>query len=219
MRSKYFLLLLIPFLSKANIVVAQEPIKHTSPILSMERDSVTFYDRLDTLLKSSKINRVNKDSTFNWMPGSWTIEAKGYAKIGFRGKKEFRWNEPNAEYLVDENHAVFIVFKDSTTLRSRSGDQKVVRPPQVILQYDNYSKVWVLQPGYSGLYDWGSLVSNGWEGNKIIFTGTISLSGLKINERETWTKISDNDFHILYEENLSDNSWFVIEENFFTKVK
>jgi len=60
--------------------------------------------------------------------------------------------------------------------------QKVVFPPQVILQYDNYGKVWALQPGY-------------------------------------WTKISDNEFHILYEENLLDNSWVVIEENIFTKIK
>jgi len=217
--SKYFLILLIPFFSRAGTAVAQDTVKHANPIISMERDTGTFYDRLDKVMKSKIISRVNSDSSFNWMVGNWTIEAKGFAKIGFRGKKEFRWNEPIVEYLVDENHTVFIAFKDSTTFTTQSTRQKVVLPPQVMLQYDTYGKVWALQPGYSDRYDWGSLISNGWEGNKIIFKGTISLTGLKINERETWTRISADEFHILYEETLGDNSWFVIEENTFTRVR
>jgi hypothetical protein len=217
--SKYFLIILIPFLSTANTATAQDTVKHANPIISMERNFDTFYDRLDKVIKSKEINRVNRDSSFNWMVGDWAIEAKGFAKNGFRGKKEFRWNEPVVEYLADENHTVYIAFKDSTILTTKSTRKKMVLPPQVILQYDNYGKVWVLQPGYNDRYDWGSLISNGWEGNKIIFKGTISLSGLKVNERETWTRISADEFHILYEENLSDNSWFVIEENTFTKIK
>src|SRR5882762_8659844 len=217
--SKYFLIILIPFLSKANPTTAQEIVKHADPIISMERDSGTFYDRLDKVIKSKEINRVNSDSTFNWMVGTWAIEAKGFAKIGFRGKKEFRWNEPVVEYLLDENHTVYVASKDSIVLTTKSIRKKVVLPPQVILQYDNYGKVWVLQPGYNDRYDWGSLISNGWKGNKIIFKGAISLTGLKINERETWTKISEDEFHILYEENLLDNTWFVIEENTFNKIK
>jgi len=134
------------------------------------------------------------------MVGCWTIEAKGFAKAGFRGKKEFSWKEPVAEYLKAEDHSIFIATKDSTTLTTISGKQKTLLPPQVILQYDDYGKVWVLQPGYHDRYDWGSLISKGWKGNKIIFEGTISISGLKITERETWTKISDHEFHILYEE-------------------
>jgi hypothetical protein len=217
--SKYFLIILIPFLCKASITIAQGTVKHANPIISIERNADTFYDRLDKVIKSKEINHVNIDSTFNWMVGSWAIKAKGFAKNGFRGKKEFRWNEPVVEYLADENHTVYIAFKDSIILTTKASRKKVVLPPQVMLQYDNYGKVWVLQPGYNDRYDWGSLISNGWEGNTIIFKGTISLSGLKINERETWTRISADEFHILYEQNLSDNSWFVIEENTFTKLK
>lgn len=217
--SKHFLIILIPFLCKASATIAQDTVKHAKPIISTERNFDTFYDRLDKVMKSEEINLVNIDSTFNWMLGSWAIKAKGFAKNGFRGKKEFKWNEPVVEYLTDEKHTVYIVFKDSIILTTKSFRKKVILPPQVMLQYDNYGKVWVLQPGYNDRYDWGSLISNGWEGNKIIFKGTISLSGLKINERETWTRISADEFHILYEENLSDNSWFVIEENTFTKLK
>jgi hypothetical protein len=164
-------------------------------------------------------NIVNTDSSFDWMVGNWTIEAKGFAKTGFKGQTEFRWKEPVVEYLTDETHAVFIAFKDSTTLTTKSGRQRAVLPAQVMLQYDIYGKVWVLLPGYHDRYDWGSLISDGWEGNKIVFKGTISISGLKINERETWTKISEDEFHILYEEKLIDNKWFSIEENIFTRVR
>jgi len=216
--AKYLLILSITVLSKAAPASAQDTVGHANPIISAERDSVSFYDRLDHILKPGKTDGLNNDSSFDWMVGIWAIEAKGFAKIGFRGKKKFRWNEPAAEYWSDENHAIFVDFKDSITLTTSSGKHRAPLPSQVILQYDTYGKVWVLQPGYHDRYDWGSLISKGWEGNKIVFEGTISISGLKITERETWTKISDHEFHILYEENLLDNSWFVTEENIFTRV-
>ncbi|HEY2726842.1 MAG TPA: hypothetical protein VGI61_06690, partial [Parafilimonas sp.] len=97
--------------------------------------------------------------------------------------------------------------------------KKYLSPPQVILQYDVYGKVWVLQAGYNNRYDWGSQISNGWQGNKIVFYGTISLSGIKCNERQTWSKISMNQFHILYEEKLQNHTWFAVEENIYTKVR
>jgi len=217
--SKYPLILFISCFSTIAAATAQDTVKQATPIIQTERDSASFYDRLDNLQKSGKTGSAYTDSTFNWMIGNWAIEAEGFAKNGFRGKKEFKWNEPLAEYVADDNHTIFVVFKDSTTLTTKSTKQRVVVPPQVILQYDNYGKVWVLQPGYHDRYDWGSLIANSWEGNKIIFRGTISLNGLKINERETWTRISANEFHILYEENLLNNSWFVIEENTFTRIK
>jgi hypothetical protein len=49
--------------------------------------------------------------------------------------------------------------------------------------------------------------------------GTISLAGLKVNERQTWIKISEDEFHILYEEQLRDKSWFISEENIYQNKK
>ncbi|HMH22833.1 MAG TPA: hypothetical protein VK563_13700 [Puia sp.] len=218
---KYLLALLLPLFSIPTTASAQNTSRQTptTPIISTERDSTTFYDRLDKTLKGARISYTNSDSSFNWLVGSWTVAAKGFAKTGYRGKKEFSWNEPTVEYLSDEDHTIFMASKDSTTFTTGSGKQKGLLPPQVILQYDNYGKVWALQPGYHDRYDWGSLISDGWQGNKIVFKGTIALAGLKVNESQTWTKISDHEFRIVYEENLSDNSWFLTEENVFTKVK
>jgi hypothetical protein len=80
---KYFLIILIPFLFKAKAITAQDTVKHATPIISMERDSGTFYDRLDKVIRPKEINQVNSDSNFNWMVGNWAIESKGFAKIGF----------------------------------------------------------------------------------------------------------------------------------------
>jgi hypothetical protein len=212
-------ILFITFLVKLNILIAQDTILHATPIFSTELDTATFYDRLEKVLYNGKITRVNIDSSFNWLVGSWAIEAKGFAKTGFQGKKEFTWQEPSEEFLMDQNHSLFVVFKDSTTITTKAGKQKALIPPQVILQYDNYSRVWVLQAGYYDRYDWGTLIATGWEGNKILFRGTISLAGLKVNQQETWTKITSNKFHILYEEQLQDHSWFKIEENIYTRAK
>ena len=192
---------------------------HAQPIWCIPPDSLPFYDRLDRVLNGKKGNDKNGDSSFNWMVGKWSIQAKGYARTGFRGKREFAWTEPVISFLRDQNHSIFADTHDTIQLSDQTGQRSMIMPPQVILQYDVYGRVWALQPGYNNRYDWGAMISSGWEGDHAEFYGTISLSGILFLEREIWTRISDSEFHILYEEKLSDGSWFKIEENRFLRTE
>jgi hypothetical protein len=91
-------------------------------------DSISFYDRLDEVLKTSKLHPDNHDSSFNWMVGTWTIQAKGWAHRG---------------------------------------------------------------SGYNDRYDWGYMISEGWNGDRIEFNGAISVSGIRMIEREPRVRLSD----------------------------
>src|SRR5882757_1718794 len=191
---------------------------HVQPIWCIPPDSLSFYDRLDRVLNGKRLNYENRDSSFNWMVGKWSIQSKGYARTGFKGKREFAWTEPVVSFLRDQNYTIYADTHDTIQLTDQTGQKSMFMPPQVILQYDVYGRVWALQPGYNNRYDWGAMISSGWEGDHMEFYGTISLSGILILERETWTKIGDNEFQILYEEKLSDGSWFKIEENRYIRI-
>ncbi|HWB92125.1 MAG TPA: hypothetical protein VG605_09740 [Puia sp.] len=210
---------LILFFSICGRVMAQDSLSHAQPIEGISPDSITFYDRLDQELKGRRLNYDNKDSSFNWMVGSWSIKAKGYARNGFRGKKEFEWQEPYVAFTSDQNYSIYVSTNDTIRQTGRRERKLVPMPPQVILQYDVYSNVWVLQSGYYNRYDWGSLVSSGWTGDQIVFEGAISLTGIRLVERETWTKQSDDAFRIVYEELMNDGTWFTIEENTYTRTR
>ncbi|UFH53303.1 hypothetical protein [Spirosoma sp. KNUC1025] len=109
-----------------------------------------------------------------------------------------------------------MTFKDSTvTIMTKDGKKSSPFLPQILLQYDKASQVWAFKGGY----DWGSEIATGWIGNKIVFRGSISLAGLKINERQNWVKLSDKEFHITYEEQLRNGSWFVSETNIYKRVE
>ena len=200
-------------------LVAQDSLGRATPILGVTPDSLSFYDRLDQALKGRKLNYDNRDSSFNWMVGNWTIKAKGYARNGFRGKTEFEWQEPFVSFVRDQNYSIFVSTGDTVRMTSQQEQKLMPMPPQVILQYDVYGGVWVLQPGYYNRYDWGSLIATGWDGYYIVFNGAISLTGIKLIERETWTRKSDDEFRIVYEEQLSDSSWFTIGESTYTRLK
>jgi len=59
--SKYFPILLITFFSKANAAVAQDTVRHANPIISAERNSASFYDRLDHVLKTGEAPHPNAE--------------------------------------------------------------------------------------------------------------------------------------------------------------
>ena len=176
------------------------------PIISPGRPTLPLYDRLDKLTTPA----YKTDSLFNWLVGTWSVNAKGYAKKGFRGKKTFEWNEPIREIFFDSNYIFYTSFKDSLiTIFSTKGKEKIAAIPEVLLQFDKRSNVLVLKGGY----DWGSEIANSWTNTTMVFLGTISLEGLKITERQTWTKLSNDEFSISYEEQLKNGTWFVSETN------
>jgi hypothetical protein len=192
--------------------------RHSQPALGVIADSISFYDRLDEVLKTDQLHPDNRDSSFNWMVGTWTIQAKGWARRGFRNKTEFQWREPTVSFMRDQHYSIYAATGDTIQLTGSTGQRMTALPPQVILLYDVHGKVWVLQSGYKDRYDWGYMISEGWNGDRIEFNGAISVSGIRMIERETWVRLSDQKFQVIYEERLSDGRWFKTEENIFTRV-
>jgi hypothetical protein len=44
------------------------------------------------------------------------------------------------------------------------------------------------------------------------------LAGLAIEERQTWTKRSEQELYIRYQEQLRNGQWFLSEENVYRRV-
>ena len=182
-----------------------------APIISPGRPTMPFYDRLN-----KQVTQAQKlDSLFNWLVGTWSVNAKGYSKNGFKGKKTFEWTEPTREIFFDSYYTFYTAFRDSLLSSfTKKGKQTIPAIPQLLLQFDRNSNVWVLKDGY----DWGSEIASSWTNTKIVFLGTISLAGIKITERQTWTKISNAEFRIAYEEQLLDGKWFLSETNVYKRL-
>jgi hypothetical protein len=64
----------------------------------------------------------------------------------------------------------------------------------------------------------GVLQSNGWESETIVFSGPLTMLGIDCELRQTITKKSLDEFHILNEEKLADGSWREADE-FFCRRK
>jgi hypothetical protein len=151
-----------------------------------------------------------------WLVGKWTITSKGYTKTNLRkdGKQVFEWKEPTVEFLLAEDHTLYLAGSDSLVVKNSQGQMKRLYLPQPFLKYDPFNQVWILVGGY----DWGALVSQGWQNTKMVFIGRIMLAGLVVEERQTWMKRSEQELYIRYEELLRNGEWFLSEENIYRKA-
>ena len=52
----------------------------------------------------------------------------------------------------------------------------------------------------------------GWGGNQIVFTGTMTMLGVECEWRMRWTKESEDQFSFVNEERGADGSWEYIDE-------
>jgi hypothetical protein len=58
----------------------------------------------------------------------------------------------------------------------------------------------------------------GWRGNQIAFSGTMTMVGVECEWRMTWTRTGDNRFQFVNEEKNLDGSWTYIDEWRFERV-
>lgn len=61
-----------------------------------------------------------------------------------------------------------------------------------------------------GLY--GVLQSEGWQSDSIVFSGHLTILGVDCEIRQTVTRRSDSQCHVLNEEKLPDGAWLVTDE-------
>jgi len=56
------------------------------------------------------------------------------------------------------------------------------------------------------------LRSKGWVGNEIVFTGLMTMIGIECEWRMRWTKVKDDSFGFVNEEQKEDGRWAYIDE-------
>ena len=135
---------------------------------------------------------------FRWIAGEWNYENRvpatrlspAYADIG------------SSRFSVGEHGAwICIVERDGREVRH--------------ITYDSFGRQWiyVLTRGAYGVLR----APLGWEGDRLVFSGTMTMLGIDCQWRMTWTKKSDDAFGFVNEEQLADGSWVYIDEWHFTR--
>jgi hypothetical protein len=83
------------------------------------------------------------------------------------------------------------------------------------LTFDAFSGRWMMT--FTEVI-YGVLQAKEWVQSQIVFTGPLTMLGVDCELRQTLTKRSENDFHILNEERLPDNTWSMVDELMFTRI-
>jgi hypothetical protein len=138
--------------------------------------------------------RQERIGEFKWMIGDWAFENHVRAT-------------PTTPAYTD-TYAYTYALADNGTRYTVSGHGAKARP---YLTFDPFSNRWMMT-FTEGLF--GVLQSNGWESETIVFSGPLTMLGIDCELRQTITKKSPDEFHILNEEKLADGSWREADEFF-----
>ena len=139
-----------------------------------------------------------KIEEFRWLVGDWAFENHVRAT-------------PSTPAYADTYYYTYELADDGTRY-TVSGHGATARP---YLTFDPFSNRWMMT-FTEGLF--GVLQSNGWKGDGIVFSGPLTMLGVDCELRQTITKKSPDEFHILNEEKLRDGSWTQTDE-FFCRRK
>jgi hypothetical protein len=151
--------------------------------------SVATFD-LDAVAKLAA-ERAREMERIGWLAGDWTFE-----------------NPVPATRLspayCDHGSASFTASDDGMfmCMVGRDGRQ------MPLLTFDPWSRRWIYMLT-SGSY--GILRSPGWEGERIVFTGLMTMIGIDCEWRMTWTRQGENAFGFVNEEHAA-GSWRYIDE-------
>jgi len=106
----------------------------------------------------------------------------------------------------------FVLGEGGAWVCALSSDGREI--PQIT--YDPFSRQWIylLTKGSYGLLR----SSEGWVGNTIAFTGTMTMIGINLEWRMRWTRHNENAFSFINEEQNADGSWAYIDEWSFQRM-
>lgn len=129
---------------------------------------------------------------FRWLEGSWICSNR----VPATGE--------NPEY-VDVNVYTYRICESGVWVCTVGRDGRE-RPH---LTFDPFSRQWmyVLAEGAYGV-----LRSPGWEGNRIVFMGHMTMIGVDCEMRQTWTRQSEDAYSFVNEEQTADGSWVFADE-------
>ena|ERR1051326_99368 len=145
------------------------------------------------LLPKLSASRAAEIEKFRWIAGQWSYE-----------------NSVPATRLspayTDIGQQTFSIGEKDTWVCVVSPDGR--EHPHIT--FDPFSKQWiyVLIRGSYGILR----SAEGWTDNRIVFSGLMTMIGINCEWRMTWTKISDNEFKFINEEQSADGSWAYIDE-------
>lgn len=137
--------------------------------------------------------RATEMGKFRWLAGEWNHENRvpatrvspAYTDIG-----SSRFS------LCEKDSWVCLVLADGKEVHN--------------ITFDPFSRQWIY---VLTLGSYGILRSpDGWRGDKIVFTGLMTMIGINCEWRMTWTKTSDDEFAFINEERNQDGSWAYIDE-------
>jgi hypothetical protein len=134
--------------------------------------------------------------TLRWIAGEWdsinTVPATRH----------------NPAYAETGTGVLTLCEKENWICRGREGTQK----PHIT--FDPFSKqyMYVLTEGAYCV-----LRSPGWQDQRLVFTGHMTMIGVDCEWRTTLTKRSAAEFHYLNEEQLPGGEWALIDEWLFTR--
>jgi hypothetical protein len=142
--------------------------------------------------------RTAEMEKFRWIAGEWTYENR----VPATGRSPAYSDVGTSRYSLCEKESwVCLVAPDGKEIR--------------YLTFDPFSRQWiyVLTQG-----SYGMLRSReGWNGNRITFSGLMTMIGIECQWRMTWTKQSDDEFGFVNEELGANGSWEYIDEWRFTR--
>lgn len=160
----------------------------------------------------SRVDPARQVGVFNpasvvGLPAARTAELRKFAWI------EGEWDHENSVPATAHSPAYcdigvsrFAFAKDGAWICALTADGHEI--PQIT--FDPFSRQWIylLTKGSYGLLR----STEGWAGNTIAFTGTMTMIGINLEWRMRWARQSDDAFSFINEEQTADGSWVYIDE-------
>jgi hypothetical protein len=135
--------------------------------------------------------RLQELEKFRWIEGEWNMANQvpatrmnlAYTDIG------------SATYKLCEKNAWVCLERGGVEHRH--------------ITFDPFSRQWIYVL-LEGAY--GIMRSPGWIDGRIVFEGHVTMIGVECELRQTWTKVSDDEFRFVNEERLPDGAWGCVDE-------
>jgi hypothetical protein len=160
-----------------------------------------LYERVEARLKADPAlaEQLGKPTpeikSLSWMVGTWDVTATVQAGSAATGTS-------------DKGQSVIAFALDGTWIEARDtypgGGQDVG-----YVTYNPVVKQWIAL-GIDGAGNAVTTMATGWTGNRLVFTGEVTIVGERVTLRQTIEKLNDAAYNVINEQKMADGSWLVL---------
>jgi hypothetical protein len=115
----------------------------------------------------------------------------------------------------DKGRSIIAYALDGTWIEARdtypAGGQDVG-----YVTYNPVTKRWIAL-GIDGTGNAVTTTATGWAGNRLVFTGDVTIVGEQVTLRQTVEKVSDTAYNVINEQKMADGSWLVLDRYEYRK--